>query len=396
MFQYIIRRILTTIPVLFGVSILVFLFIHLIPGDPAVALLGERATEENVERMREQLGLNDPMPVQYVRFMLGHTHMLIVNADNSYTTRRGEQCVEVTDAANVACRNTAGKWQGQQNPSMQCNRLGSFMVCHENGILWGDLGRSIKGNIPIGKELQRRFPATVELAVIAIIIAVAVGIPAGVLASLKRNSFVDTFTMFAALAGVSMPIFWLGILLMWLFGLVLGWLPTGGRLSTGIELHTITNFYLLDSLLTRNWPAFIDALRHIILPALALATISLSIIARMTRSSMLDVLGQDYMRTAQAKGLSRGVQVRRHAMRNAMMPVVTIVGLQFGGLLAGAILTETIFSWPGIGKWVFDAITARDYPIVQSVTMIIAFIFVMVNLLVDISYAWLNPRIRYE
>jgi peptide/nickel transport system permease protein len=202
--------------------------------------------------------------------------------------------------------------------------------------------------------------------------------------------------MLAALAGVSMPVFWLGILLMWFFGLVLGWLPTGGRLSTGVELNTITNFYILDSILTRNWVALVDSIRHLILPSLALATISLSIIARMMRSSMLEVLGQDYMRTARAKGLAKGIQVRRHAMRNAMMPVVTIIGLQFGGLLAGAILTETIFSWPGIGKWVFDAIGARDYPIVQSVTLVIAFVFVMVNLLVDISYAWINPRIRYQ
>jgi peptide/nickel transport system permease protein len=163
-----------------------------------------------------------------------------------------------------------------------------------------------------------------------------------------------------------------------------------------VELNTITNFYILDSILTRNWVALVDSIRHLILPSLALATISLSIIARMMRSSMLEVLGQDYMRTARAKGLAKGIQVRRHAMRNAMMPVVTIIGLQFGGLLAGAILTETIFSWPGIGKWVFDAIGARDYPIVQSVTLVIAFVFVMVNLLVDISYAWINPRIRYQ
>jgi ABC-type dipeptide/oligopeptide/nickel transport system permease component len=395
-FQYIIRRILATIPVLFGVSVLVFLFIHLIPGDPAVAMLGERATEENVARMRQQLGLDDPLPVQYVRFLFGETSFVVANEDNSYTTRRGEQCVEIDGAANVACRNPEGKWTGQQNAEMTCNRIASYMVCHDNGILWGDLGRSIQGNIPIGKELQRRFPATAELAIVAILIAVIVGVPAGVLASLKRNSFVDTATMFAALAGVSMPVFWLGILLMWLFGLQLGWLPTGGRLSPDVELETITNFFLLDSILTRNWEAFWDALRHVILPSIALATISLSIIARMTRSSMLDVLGQDYMRTAQAKGLARGTQIRRHAMRNAMMPVVTIIGLQFGGLLAGAILTETIFSWPGIGKWVFDAIGARDYTIVQSVTLIIAFTFVLVNLLVDISYAWLNPRIRYQ
>ncbi len=396
MFQFIIRRVLATIPVLIGVSLLVFSFIHLIPGDPAVAMLGERATEDNVARMREQLGLNDPLPVQYVRFLFGQTEWVVVGEENAYTTRRGEQCVEIDGAAHVACRSPEGKWIGQQDQEVTCNRVASLMVCHDNGIMWGDLGRSIQGNIPIGKELQRRFPATIELALFAITIAVLLGIPAGVLASLKRNSLVDTATMFAALAGVSIPVFWLGILLMWLFGLQLGWFPIGGRLSPDVELDTITNFYVLDSILTRNWTAFWDALRHLVLPAITLATISLSIIARMTRSSMLDVLGQDYMRTAQSKGLPRSTQVRRHAMRNAMMPVVTIIGLQFGGLLAGAILTETIFSWPGIGKWVFDAIGARDYAIVQSVTLIIAFTFVLVNLLVDISYAWLNPRIRYQ
>jgi peptide/nickel transport system permease protein len=395
-FRFIVRRVLATIPVLFGVSILVFAFVHLIPGDPAVALLGERATDENVTRLREQMGLDDPLPVQYVRFLFGETNVVRVTEENAYTTRRGERCVELDGRSSVVCRAPSGKWKGLQNESLTCNRLGGVILCHQGGVLWGDLGNSIHGNQSIVTELKRRFPATAELSIVAIIIAVLIGIPAGVLSSLHRNSPIDTATMLAALAGVSMPVFWLGILLMWFFGLVLGWLPTGGRLSTGVELNTITNFYILDSILTRNWVALVDSIRHLILPSLALATISLSIIARMMRSSMLEVLGQDYMRTARAKGLAKGIQVRRHAMRNAMMPVVTIIGLQFGGLLAGAILTETIFSWPGIGKWVFDAIGARDYPIVQSVTLVIAFVFVMVNLLVDISYAWINPRIRYQ
>lgn len=396
MFRFIVRRILATIPVLFGVSILVFAFVHLIPGDPAVALLGERATEENVTRLRKQMGLDDPLPVQYVRFLFGEMNVVRVTEENAYTTRRGERCVELDGRSSVVCRAPSGKWEGLQNENLTCNRLAGVIVCHQGGVLWGDLGNSIHGNQSIVAELKRRFPATAELSIVAIIIAVLIGIPAGVLSSLHRNSPIDTATMLAALAGVSMPVFWLGILLMWFFGLVLGWLPTGGRLSTGVELQTITNFYILDSILTRNWVALVDSIRHLILPSLALATISLSIIARMMRSSMLEVLGQDYMRTARAKGLDKGIQVRRHAMRNAMMPVVTIIGLQFGGLLAGAILTETIFSWPGIGKWVFDAIGARDYPIVQSVTLVIAFVFVMVNLLVDISYAWINPRIRYQ
>jgi peptide/nickel transport system permease protein len=322
------------LPVLIGVSILVFSFIHLIPGDPAVALLGERANEENVARVREQLGLDKPLYEQYLIYM--------------------------------------------------------------KRILSGDLGTSAFGNKSVSIELKSRFPATVELAIAAMIVAVLIGIPAGIFSALYRNSLIDTVTMFWALVGVSMPIFWLGLLLIWFFALILGWFPTGSRLTVGVELNNITHLYLLDSLLTGNLPAFFDALKHIFLPALALGSIPLSIIARMTRSAMLDVLGQDYVRTARAKGLRETAVVLRHALRNAMLPVVTVVGLQVGSLLAGAIMTETIFAWPGIGKWVFDAISGRDYPIVQSVTLVITLIFVVINLLVDVSYAFLNPRIRYQ
>jgi peptide/nickel transport system permease protein len=262
--------------------------------------------------------------------------------------------------------------------------------------LWGDLGNSIHGNIPVAMELKRRFPATVELSMAAMFIAVLIAIPAGVLSALKRNSLIDTATMMGALIGVSMPIFWLAILLMYVFGLVLGWFPTGGRLSVGIHIDHITGLYLVDSLLTRNWEGFKDALSHLVLPSIALATIPLAIIARMMRSSMLEVLGLDFVRTARAKGLREKTVVTRHVMRNAMLPVVTVIGIQLGSLMGGAILTETVFSWPGIGKWVFDAISGRDYPIVQSVTLLIAIIFVLVNLIVDISYAFLNPRIRYD
>jgi ABC-type dipeptide/oligopeptide/nickel transport system permease component len=391
--QYILRRLLTTIPVLFGVSILVFSFVHLIPGDPAVALLGERATEENVARMREQLGLNDPLYVQYVRFLIGKVSFVRISEDMTYTTRSGDTCIELEDG--IVCKSSGITWQSKQS-DLTCSRIGANMICHLGGVLWGDLGHSIRGNIPVSLELKRRFPATVELSVVAMFIATLIGIPAGVFSALYRNSPIDTATMLGALTGVSMPIFWLAILLMWLFGLILGWFPTGSRLSVGVELHKITNLYILDSILTGNGEALIDSIRHIILPAVALATIPLSITARMTRSAMLEVLGQDYVRTAHAKGLAPRVVVVRHAMRNAMMPVVTIIGLQIGSLLAGAILTETVFSWPGIGKWVFDAISGRDYPIVQSVTLIITVIFVLMNLLVDISYAFLNPRIRYQ
>jgi ABC-type dipeptide/oligopeptide/nickel transport system permease component len=391
--QYILRRLLMTIPVLFGVSVLVFSFVHLIPGDPAVALLGERASEENVARLREQLGLDDPLYVQYARFLIGKMSFVGVSEDVTYTTRSGDTCIDLEDG--TVCKTSGITWQSKQS-DLTCSRIGARLICHLGGVLWGDLGHSIHGNIPISLELKRRFPATVELSIVAMFIAVLIGIPAGVFSALYRNSAIDTATMLGALTGVSMPIFWLAILLMWLFGLQLGWFPTGSRLSVGLGLQKITNLYILDSILTGNGQALIDSIKHIILPATALATIPLSIIARMTRSSMLEVLGQDYVRTAHAKGLAPRVVVVRHAMRNAMMPVVTIIGLQIGSLLAGAILTETVFAWPGIGKWVFDAISGRDYPIVQSVTLIITFIFVLMNLLVDISYAFLNPRIRYQ
>jgi peptide/nickel transport system permease protein len=334
MTQYIIRRFLSMIPVLIGVSILVFSFVHLIPGDPAVALLGERASTENVAYIRQRMGLDKPLYEQYFIYM--------------------------------------------------------------KRTLSGDLGDSIHGNIPISAELKNRFPATVELSIMAMILAVLIGIPAGIFSAIYRNSIIDTLTMFGALLGVSMPVFWLGLLLMWFFALILGWFPTGSRLSIGVELQKITHLYLLDSLLAGNMAAFFDALKHIALPAVALGSIPGSIIARMTRSAMLDVLGQDYVRTARAKGLAERVVVVRHALRNALMPVITVIGLQVGGLLSGAILTETIFSWPGIGKWVFDSISGRDYPIVQSMTLIITLIFVFINLLVDVSYAMLNPRIRYQ
>jgi len=394
MTTYILRRLVATIPVLFGVSLLVFSFVHLIPGDPAVAMLGERATEENVQRLRDQMGLNDPLYVQYVRFLVGKMTFSKVTEDMEYTTRRGDDCIELSPTVTV-CHQSGLSWADERG-DLQCYRLSSGLVCHVGGVLWGDLGNSIHGNIPVAMELRRRFPATVELSLAAMFIAVMIAIPAGVLSALKRNSLIDTATMMGALIGVSMPIFWLAILLMYVFGLVLGWFPTGGRLSVGIELEHITGLHLVDAILTQNWVAFKDALSHLVLPSIALATIPLAIIARMMRSSMLEVLGLDFVRTARAKGLKERTVVVRHVMRNAMLPVVTVVGIQLGSLMGGAILTETVFSWPGIGKWVFDAISGRDYPIVQSVTLLIAIIFVLVNLIVDISYAFLNPRIRYD
>jgi peptide/nickel transport system permease protein len=334
MLSYIVKRVLGVIPVLLCVSMLVFGFLRLIPGDPALIMLGERATPENIARVREQLGLNKPIYEQYLTF-----------------------------------------------------------VSH---ALRGDLGRSILRQEPVAQEILRRFPATIELALAALLFAVVVGIPAGVISAVRRGSWFDASSMLVALTGVSMPIFWLGLMLIYLFAVVLHLLPTGGRLDAGTQFVPITNLVLVDSLLRGNIPVFVQGLRHLLLPALALGTIPMAIIARMTRSSMLEVLGQDYVRTAHAKGLAARTVVVRHALRNAWLPIITVVGLQVGILLSGAILTETVFSWPGIGRWLVDAIYARDYPIVQGITLVIALIFVVVNLSVDILYALVDPRIRFE
>jgi peptide/nickel transport system permease protein len=332
MFQYILRRLIQLIPVLLGVTLFAYSLL-LLTGDPVGAMAGEHATPETREIIREQLGLNDPLPVQYGRFLM---------------------------------------------------RLAQ-----------GDLGRSIMSRSPVASELKLFLPATIELALSAMIVAILVGVPMGVLAGYKHNSFIDLSTTIGALVGVSMPIFWLALMLLWVFGLKLGWFPTNGRLSTGIELERVTNFYILDSIITGNSRALADALHHLVLPALALSTIPTAFIARITRSSMLDVLGEDYVRTARSKGLREQTVVFRHALKNAMLPVVTVIGLQTGFLLAGAILTETVFAWPGMGRWVVNAIVARNFPVVQAAVLVFASIFVFVNLLVDVSYAWFDPRIRY-
>ncbi len=313
---------------------LVFGFLRLIPGDPAVTMLGERATPENIARVREQLGLNKPIHEQYLIFL--------------------------------------------------------------GNALRGDLGRSVLRQEPVTQEVIRRFPATIELALSAMLIALIVGIPAGVISAVRRGSWFDAASMLVALTGVSMPIFWLGLMMIFFFSVVLHILPTGGRMDAGTQLAPITNLVLLDTLLRGNIPLFLQALRHLALPALALSTIPMAIIARMTRSSMLEVLSQDYVRTAHAKGLKGSTVVIRHALRNAWLPIITVIGLQVGRLLSGAILTETVFSWPGIGRWLVDAIYSRDYPIVQGVTLFIAIIFVGVNLSMDILYALVDPRIRFD
>jgi len=334
MTRYIIKRLIGLIPVIIGVSIIAFLLIHLIPGDPARAILGERATEQALNSLREQLGLNDPLHVQYGRFM------------------------------------------GQ--------------------ILQGDFGRSVITNSPVIEEFAARFPATLELSVAAMLIAVVVGILAGVISAVRQYSVFDNVSMVGALIGVSLPIFWLGLMMQWLFAFKLGLLDASARLSVGISLDSITNFYVLDSLITGNWAALKDTLRHLVMPSFALATIPMAIIARMTRSSMLEVLKQDYIRTARAKGLKNNTVIFKHALKNAFLPILTVMGLQFGTLMGGAVLTETIFSWPGIGRLMYEAIMQRDFPVVQNGILIISLIFVFINLIVDILYSFVDPRIRLE
>ncbi|MBN1963633.1 MAG: ABC transporter permease [Anaerolineae bacterium] len=417
-------------------------------------MLGERATDENIERVREQLGLNRPLflnlpytveyncPEDYDGSILdlivvtfpatcerqaSHQDgwaLLRINETDTVTAyrvidpgtpnetteepdlRTTLRLIGVRELAELNLEPDVAQefevYNGTITVSLRTERalfsdlLDSQYFIFLGRILRGDLGRSIQGNIPIGDDFARRFPATIELSIAALAIAILVGVPIGIVSAVRRNSWVDTFSMFLALLGVSLPIFVLGLLLIYLFGVQLGWLPTGQRLSATLSLEPITGFLLLDALLRGNGEVFSDALSHILLPAFALSTIPLSIIARITRSSMLEVLHQDYIRTARAKGLRERVVVLRHAMRNALLPVVTVIGLAMGSLLAGAVLTETIFSWQGIGKWLFDSIEGRDYPIVQSVSLMITLVYVVVNLIVDLSYAWLNPRIRYE
>jgi peptide/nickel transport system permease protein len=332
--SYAVRRSLTVIPVLLGVSVLVFSFVHLIPGDPATAMSGEKATPERTEAVRKQLGLDRPIYEQYLLYM--------------------------------------------------------------SRVLRGDLGRSVVRGDPVLPDILRRFPATVELATSAIVIALAFGVPIGIISAVRRRSLVDSLSRVWALTGVSMPIFWLGLMLAWVFGVELRWLPTGFRLNAGTAFRPITNFVILDTILQGDWATLLDAARHLVLPAVALATIPLAVIARMTRASMLEVLSREYIRTAEAKGLTQLAVILRHALRNALLPVLTVVGLQVGSLLAGAILTETIFSWPGIGRWVYESIEARDYAIVQGASLFIAVVVVTVNLLTDLLYAAVDPRIKYD
>jgi ABC-type dipeptide/oligopeptide/nickel transport system permease component len=336
MLNHILKRLALLIPTLFGVVTLVFAMIALSPGDPARVMLGERATKETVERLRRDLGLDKPLIQQYT----------------SYLKR----------------------------------------------VAVLDFQHSIKTGQEVTAEIKARFPATIELSICAMLFATALGIFVGVVSATRKNTWVDWTAMVGALAGVSMPIFWLGLILMLVFSVALNILPTGGRIDIRMYFTPITGFYLVDSLiylLRQGKPEYLlSTLRHLILPSVALGTIPLAIIARITRSSMLEVLKQDYIRTARAAGIPERRIVYRYALRNALLPVVTVIGLEFGLLLSGAILTETIFAWPGIGKWIYNAIEARDFPAVQGGIIIIATAFVLINLLVDILYSIINPKIR--
>ena len=333
MTTYIIRRILGLFPVLFGITLLVFFLIRMIPGDPAVVMLGERARAEDVARVREQLGLNRPLHEQYFQFM------------------------------------------GQ--------------------LLHGNLGQSIIHRTDVTFDLRYRLPATMEMVLWSMILGVTIGVTVGVVSAVKRNSIFDVVGMIGALLGVSLPIFWLALILIYAFAVNSKILPPSGRLDVTIFIDRPTGFILLDTLLSGNISYFFDAVWHLILPASVLSTVIMPPLARITRACMLDVLHQDYVRTARAKGLVERVVVVKHALKNALLPVITVIGGQLGGLLGGAILTETIFSWPGMGTWTYQAILARDYPIVQASVLVSATIFVFVNLIVDILYAVLDPRIRY-
>ncbi len=358
MLRFLARRLILLLPVAIGILLITFIIVRAIPGDPCKAMLGERATEEKCEAFRERYGLNDNVLVQFVRYV-----------------------------GNMAT---------------------------------GDFGDSIRFSRPVVDIIAERLPMTIELTLFAMLFSTTVGITLGIVSALKPNSIVDTLTMVIANIGVSMPVFWLGLLLAYIFALTLKGtfleLPPSGRFGatvilqplsavwgledlTGIRkwiVYFLSNSSIFNSIVTANWSQLKDALRHLILPSVAVGTIPLAIIARMTRSTLVEIMQQDYIRTARAKGARESRVVRRHALRNVMIPVITIIGIETGALLSGAVLTETVFLLPGVGTMLVQSILGRDYPVVQGFTLVIAIIFVVVNLLVDISYAYLDPRVRLE
>jgi peptide/nickel transport system permease protein len=333
MLRFVVRRLLLLIPILLGLSILLFVWVRALPGGPAESILGERATPEAIEQIEEVYGLDRPIHIQYLKYL-------------------------------------------------------------ERLVIDRDLGISIASRRPVTEEIGRRFPATIELAVAALVFAIVLGVPLGFFAAKRYGSFFDHASLFVSLIGISIPVFFLAILLKYLFAVKLGWLPSIGRQDVLISADHPTGFYVLDGLVTLNFEAAWDAILHLILPAIALGSIPLAIVARITRAAVLDVQNEDYVRTARAKGVAPRLVDSRHIFRNAMLPVVTIIGLQAGLLMSGAILTETVFAIPGMGSWLAGAIEARDYPVLQGGILFVAFVFVVVNLLVDVSYALVDPRIR--
>lgn len=338
MASFLTQRFLRFVAVLVTITAVSFLFLHLIPGNPVEILLGEHATHADVVKLTHELKLDQPWYAQYGAYL----------------------------------------WQA----------------------LHGNLGRSLTDNLPVSQKLATYFPATVELGVAAMIIATLIGVPAGILAALSHRRLLDTATTIATLLGVSVPVFWLGWMLLWLLAyepskVGMNLFPLAGRISMRYDIPQHTNLMVVDSLLALNWKALLDALWHLVLPALTLGTIPMAIIAKMTRAGMLEVLQTDYIRTARAKGLGKVAVVFKHGLKNALIPIVTVVGLQTGFLLGGAVLTESIFAWPGVGRLAFEAISNRDYPLINGTILLFAATFVLVNLAVDILYAMLNPRIRY-
>jgi len=331
---YILKRLVYLIPVLIGVTLLVFFISHAIPGDPARMMAGQKASRQAVENLRHSMGLDRPLPEQYVRFLWGLFH--------------------------------------------------------------GDLGTSIRNQRPVVEDLADFFPATLELTLASMILCIAVGLPLGIISAVRRNRPIDHISRVFSVFGVSMPVFWLGLMLLLLFYRNLGWLPGSGRLDVGINppIH-VTGLYLIDSLLEGSWSKFFNALQHILLPAFCLSYVYLAIITRIVRSSMISVMGQDYITTARANGLAESIVILKHSFKNSLIPTVTITGLSIGELLGGAILTETIFNWPGMGKYVVDSVNFLDFPAIMGFTLVVSFAYVMINLLVDVLYAFLDPQIKY-
>ncbi len=333
MLSYTMRRLLMLIPVLLGMTLVTFSIVHLIPGNPAQVILGQGATEAAIKELEDSMGLNEPYFVQYFIYL--------------------------------------------------------------KGLLQGDLGTSLKTKTAIAKEIWPYIAATFELTFFAMLFAVFVGVNAGIISAWKQNSWFDFLAMFIALVGLSIPVFWLALMQQWVFAQELGWFPANGRQNSRDPVEAITYFYVIDTMIKMDFAKLVTTLKHLVLPSIALGTIPMAIIARMTRSSMLEVMNSDYIRTVRAKGSGQFLIIYKHALKNAMIPVLTVIGLQTGVLLGGAILTETIFSWPGIGRYIFEAINFRDYPVIQSGILVVAIIFVFINLIVDLLYTYIDPRIKY-